>query len=133
METLKKHILREANLLTSRIRLRSDGIMEIRMKNRDDISINDLIEINEACGRIGEGKAFPNLFYIDHFININAEARAYGASEASNKYTKADAFVLNSEALKLIGNFYIRFNKPIRPTRIFSSDIEAVKWLKSFS
>jgi hypothetical protein len=114
------------------VALRSDGIMQYELKVAADFSIEDLKEVNEAAGIIGQGKAYPNLIFISQFLNAEADFRNYAAGEESNRFTKADAFVVNSVALKLIGNFYIRFNKPLRPTRIFTSAKEATSWLYTF-
>lgn len=125
-------ILKEIDLRTATVKLRDDGIMQYNVKPVEEFGVNDLKEINEAVGKLGDGKKFPNLVCVNHFLNVDAEVRKYAATEESNRYTIADAFVINSTALKLIGNFYIRFDKPVRPTRIFNSDIEAIPWLKTF-
>ena len=44
----------------------------------------------------------------------------------------ASVFVVKNVAQKLMGNAYITFNKPITPTKIFTNEDEAVKWLKTF-
>lgn len=69
---------------------------------------------------------------MNEFIQVGDDARKYAAGEDSNKYTIADAFVINSIALKLVGNFYIRYNKPVRPTRIFNNEEDALVWLRNF-
>ena len=81
---------------------------------------------------LGGGKAYPNLVIVNHFFNASSEVREFAASEEGNKYTIADAFVVKHVAVKLIGNVYISFNKPQKPTRIFDDVAEAEKWLKTF-
>lgn len=114
------------------IKLREDGIMQFNLKPIENYTIDDIKRNNEAVAEIGEGKAYPNLVVVDHFLNADADLRAYAASEESNKYTVADAFVVKLMAVKLIGNIYISFNKPRRPTRLFNNVEDAEKWLKSF-
>lgn len=114
------------------VSLREDGIMQYNIKPHTEYSVRDVMAANDAAGKLGSGKAYPNIIFIDHFLNADADCRKYAASEESNVYTVADAFVLNSVALKLIGNFYIKVNKPVRPTRIFSNEQEAIDWLYSF-
>jgi hypothetical protein len=135
METLfteKIVTLKRVELSSATVGLRSDGIMQFNIRPAADYSVKDIIAANEAAARIGNGKAYPNLIYIENFYNADSESRHYLASEESNRYTLADAFVVESVAMKLIGNFYIKVNKPVRPTRIFSSGEEALDWLYTF-
>jgi hypothetical protein len=44
----------------------------------------------------------------------------------------ADAFVIDSLAQRILGNFYLKFNKPQFPTRFFNSKEEALIWLEAF-
>jgi hypothetical protein len=114
------------------IKLRSDGIMEFDLKPCDSFSVDDLKEINAAADLLGGGQVFPRVVYINHFIDFGREVRVYAASEESNLKTSAVAFVVYLLVLKFVGNFYITFNKPNRPTRIFDSKEEAIEWLRTF-
>ena len=60
------------------------------------------------------------------------EVRVFSASPESHIYTLADAIAYDSLAHKLIGNFYIKHNKPSVPTKIFPTKEEAIAWLKTF-
>ncbi len=65
-------------------------------------------------------------------IRPSLESREYWAEEDSSPYTLAEAFVMRWLPMKLIGNFYLNFNKPPRPKRIFTNRDEAAEWLKTF-
>lgn len=125
-------IIKQVELKSILIKLRSDGIMQFDFKPCDEFTVNDLKEANAATDILGENKTFPRLVFVKHFIRFDKDVRAETATEESNRTTLAAAFVTNILALKFIGNFYVSFNKPARPTRIFSSEEEAVEWLKSF-
>lgn len=47
------------------------------------------------------------------------------------KIRLAEAFVVNSLATSLIANFYVNFNRPENPTRVFNSMENAQNWLKN--
>lgn len=125
--------IKQVELRSIEIKLRSDGIMQFDLKPCDDFSINDLKKVNRVAEELGGyGKVYPRLTFVNHFFNMDQELRAYAASEESNRTTVAAAFVTNLLVLKFVGNFYISFNKPVRPTRLFDSEEKAVEWLKSF-
>lgn len=126
------NIIKQTELKTLDIKLRSDGIIQFDFKPCDEFNVNDLKEVNAAADILGKGKVFPRLIFINHFVRFDKEVRAAGATEESNLTTLAAAFVVNLIALKFVGNVYISFNKPVRPTRLFDTEAEAVEWLKTF-
>lgn len=54
------------------------------------------------------------------------------SKNSNNPFSKADAFVIKSMAQKILANFYIKINKPERPTKFFNNKDEAINWLKPF-
>ena len=108
------------------------GIIRYEIDNTDEITVENIKEFLEAVKKLGGGKPFCNIIVMKKFVQVDDEARKYSASEESNIYTIADAFVINSIALKLVGNFYIRYNKPVKPTRLFNNEEDALTWLRTF-
>ena len=113
------------------VHLREDGIMHYHVKAVGEFGINDLKEGMYAANEIGRGKKFYNIVTFEDFITVSAEAREFAASEESNQYTIADAFVVKNNALKLVGNFYLTFNKPKVPSKLFTDEDKAIAWLYS--
>jgi len=64
-------------------------------------------------------------------IQMNNEARNYFATNEDYIYIgKAIAIVVTNTASMLLAKFYIKYHKPVRPTKIFSKLSEAEDWLK---
>ncbi len=131
MLTVDRHIdfVEKIELARAEVGLRTDGIMYFRINDGEILELDDSKQIVDAIKRIGEGKPYPNLVVVGKDASVDSEARAFAASEEGNIYTVADAVVIHSFAQQLVGNFYIRFNKPIRPTRLFNSEARAIQWL----
>jgi len=123
---------KNAGTRTATIALRDDGILRFDMLPVDELTIDDQKEILEKVKKLGGGKAFCNLVVFSQYVHVDEAARKFCAGEAANIYTIADAFVVNSIALKLVGTFYTQVNKPIKPTRIFTQEEEAAQWLRTF-
>lgn len=76
---------------------------------------------------------------IDHYTIIDLrnlkratkEARAFFSTEAGSQGIIAGAFIVDSFLSKLIGNFYLKFSPPPRPTKLFSNEEDALDWIKS--
>ena len=115
----------------SELFLREDGIVQINFKDETNISIEESIEINTAIGKLTSEKEALVLMIAGEQTDFDEKARAFSASVLGLKYTIADALVVKNLAQKLMGNFYLNFNRPKKPSRIFTSSEDATKWLLS--
>lgn len=114
------------------VRLRSDGILHVYIKERAHITMTEALETLKAMQIIGNGRRYPVLIDAGEFVNIDPEVRVFSASAEGNLYTIADAIAYHTLPQKLTANFYVAFNKPVVPTRTFSEMSEAINWLKTF-
>ena len=125
-------ILKQLDFERLSVALRSDGLAWVKIRNDDEVDVEQVKQIVGALRELGEGKKFPMLVTSSKHTVPTAEARAYVASAGSNPYASAEAYVLQSFSQKLVGNVYMKLNKPVRPTWMFTSETKAVEWLKTF-
>jgi hypothetical protein len=125
-------ILAIVELNTATIELRSDGIIQFSVKANSSLAASDARKMVEAAGKLGGGKKYPILIIAGKYAMADKETREFAASEAGNKHTIAGAFVIRSLAQRILGNAYIKVNKPTTPTALFFEEQDAVKWLKTF-
>ena len=114
------------------VSLRSDGIAHVKVRGEEEIDVNKVVEVVSALEKFGKEQKFPLLIVVDKYTLPTSEARAYIATPESNPYACAEAYVIQSFPQKLVGNVYLSFNKPARPTRLFNSEEKALEWLKTF-
>ncbi len=107
-----------------------DDILNIRLKDDAMVEKSDMEEYLAAIKSEFNGRSFKNLVEFGSYSNVTPEARAYAGSAESNAFTLADAFVLHSLSQRILGNFYMKFDKPSKPTLIFSYREEALVWLR---
>jgi hypothetical protein len=112
--------------------LRNDGIMYIRIASEKEETVELVKEMVKRMGEMIDYKQVPVLIRHEEFALPGEASRDYWAKKASCIYSKADAFMINSTAMRLISNFYLRINRPERPTRMFTDEKEAIDWLKTF-
>jgi hypothetical protein len=79
-----------------------------------------------------KGDSFPLISNIKSIKNINKEARDFMASKEGCEGVIAAAVIINSSITSMIGNFFIQISKPIVPTRLFTDELEAKKWLADY-
>ncbi len=125
-------ILKKIELNSSTISLRSDGIILFDVKPNVTITEKDAKEMVDTAGKIGGNKKHLILIIAGKYALADKEARDFAAGEYGNKYTIAGAFVIKSLAQKILGNAYLKVNKPLTPTALFDSEEKAVAWLKTF-
>lgn len=109
-----------------------DGLLYVRVTNEVNETVERSKALVEAIGKMVNYKKVPMLSKFDEFALPPKENRDFWAKKDSCPYTSAEAFITNSTAMMLIANFYMRFEKPQRETRMFTKVDEARKWLKTF-
>lgn len=76
-------------------------------------------------------KTFPVLCDTRGVKETEKPARDFLAKEGS-ALTSAVAFLVNPSISKAITDFYVRTNKPVTPTQVFTQKQDAVQFLKNF-
>lgn len=111
--------------------LRKDGIVYYKTKPNVTINIDDIMEHYRYFEEKYAGKEFLNIYEFADNSDMDDDVRKWASDPSGNSFTIADAFVINSVAQKLIGNFYLTFHRPIKPTKLFNNLPDAEKWLKN--
>jgi len=116
----------------STIILREDGILELHTHDDHVYEVSDVIENVEAFGKLTNHQGSPVVIIGGSFTSTSSEARKFMASAESLKYSKCEAFVLNSLPQRILINFYIRIDKPLVPTKVFKTKEEAILWCRTY-
>ncbi|HKC69649.1 MAG TPA: hypothetical protein VKG26_15535 [Bacteroidia bacterium] len=114
------------------IKLRSDGILHSHTSSAINFDVDSLKQFNVVMAKMLNNQKAPLLITLDEFAIPPDDTRAFWAKKESCPLSLADAYVAVSLGHKLIGSVYLKFNKPGRPTKIFTNKTDAVEWLKTF-
>ena len=79
-----------------------------------------------------KGEAYPTYVDIRGLKKVDNNARSYLASPEATQLVSALAIRTGSEVQKVIANFYYKINKPVMPTRLFTDEGRAFRWLKLY-
>lgn len=107
-----------------------DSIIRVTPNDDVDLEIEDAKEMREMLVKLSGGKKYCVLLDATKRFNVSSEARALIAGKEYSSDRISAAFVITSFANMLIGNFFIKVNKPHSPTKIFSTEESAFEWLK---
>lgn len=111
-------------------RLYENRIFHAVIKKGEKITMEMTTKGYEFLDRNGSGR-FYNLYEFESFAEMDPEVRTWAAETSGNNYTYVDALIISNVAQKIIANFYIKFNKPKMPTKIFHSTDKALEWILS--
>jgi hypothetical protein len=124
------------NLPTATFRKLKNDVILVKYKQRDEeFSLEDAKRHTEAVHRLDGGK--PKHIILDFRgvdVQFSNEARDYFAAGSKHSpLRKSQSIVINSLAHKIVANFYMKFNKPDCPVRIFETPAEAEAWIKTLN
>jgi hypothetical protein len=108
------------------------GIIKIVYQDDHEFNILDAKELLKDIEQITKGNTYPILKIPGKYSSIDNEARKFISSLEGMQYSTAEAFVTTFLPHKIIGNFYMKINKPVKPTAFFETEKQAVEWLKQF-
>lgn len=106
------------------------GIVSIIVKDDHELTVQDVIDHRAIVSGLVNGKLHCVLAITGNNTQATNEARKY-AAENRAEHRIAEAVVVRSVSVRLMGNFYLRFQKPVISTRLFTGQDEAMKWLQS--
>lgn len=105
-----------------------NGIVKIILGDDDELSINDIMEHREIVDHMVNGHAYCILVITGERTRATEEGRAYAAKNLPAGRL-AEAIIVRSLPVRIMGNFYLKFHKPGIPTRLFDDEETAMKWL----
>ncbi len=111
---------------------RMDRLMWARFHDGAEVDLADAKENLAATAKLASGKRIAVLVDLRPIRSQTAAARAYFASPEAEAVCAAVALVVGSPLSRMLGNFYLGFNRPITPTRMFNSEADAAAWLEQF-
>lgn len=123
-------LLESAATGTHTFELYDNHVVRLRIADGAEVDMEQALEAHELMKKLIAGRTCVLLIDLrGSQFNTSAEARDFASTKEGSSTRIADAILLDSLAQALVGNFYIRFNKPRIPTRIFKSEEKAMEWL----
>lgn len=129
MEALKNKTVQLTHVSVS---LTENNYYLIEIDEGTEVDIVLVKKVIESMAQLQNCKKLPVLIISHSFSIPTEETRLFLAEKDSSPFAAAEAYVIHSMAQKIIGNFYLKFNKPQRPTRLFNNKKDALEWLKNF-
>ena len=114
---------------------------KVRVVQGDDqiyryIAINNCtidMDTLEKMTQVGDSwngtRLCANLVDIRNMLFIDSKTREYAAAQF-RPHVAGQAMLIDSKVSSYFANIFLKFSKPKVPTRLFTNENEAIKWLK---
>lgn len=109
-----------------------DRIVRARFNDGAEVTGDDARENLAATAALTGGRRVPVLVDLRRLRSQTPEARALFAGPEGTRVTLALALLIASPLSRVIGNFFLGFNRPETPARLFTDEREAEAWLLAF-
>ncbi len=104
----------------------------LKFDDNYEVELKDAKEVDKAfIDLLGNRRFSVVLDARNQYSSITNDARDFFANDPEILHLrKKIAIVVNNIHTKLLANFFVKFNKPQTPTKIFNDYDKALKWLK---
>lgn len=106
-----------------------EHLVENRFHSGAAVDVEEILKIKQANESLFLNQKYAVLAIASEFSTITRDAQSLMASKAFVKNTVAKAILVQYLGQKIMGNFYLNFNKPHIKTKIFTEREKAIEWL----
>lgn len=126
--------LEEAELPTAHFAKLQGNIVWIRYKPfEEEVTLADAKRHTKVMGELTSGQPVHTIIDFRGIdVRFSNSARDYFANDDRHSALRlSQALLIDTLAHHIVANFYLKFNKPNCPARIFSKPEDAVAWVRS--
>ena len=97
------------------------------------LTFEDSVKELQIVWEISGHKKVPILVDLNNVIHVPRECRTYYAGKEAANTLKVCAILVGTQMSRVLGSFFIGLNKPIMKVKLFTSETEALKWLRKYA
>jgi hypothetical protein len=105
------------------------GFIISKVRPGSEIGLNEAKGNTQAVIDISGGSNYPIFVDIREIKSISKEARDHFSMRGRKPNVTAIAMLVSSPLSRIIGNFFLGLNKPTVPTKMFTSEPDAISWM----
>jgi len=108
-----------------------DDVLYVRMKEGINLGQAEMEDLLKQAIELTTPNKYFAIIDTTAPYDSSLEARNFYAESEYSKYRFADAFIVNSLSMRLLVNFFITFNKPKIPSKMFNDKESAHQWINT--
>ena len=114
------------------VQIGEDGIVRIDYRSYDRVTLGVVRQAYEKQLAVSQKEQRPVLIFGQSVMSLEEDVADFVAGQELKNLTKAAAILTKSFMEEQMGNMYLMFNAPPFPTRLFTSETAAVRWLSGY-
>lgn len=108
-----------------------DDVLFVKMKEGVNLGQTEMEELLKQAVEFTAPNKYFAIVDTSASYDSTPESRSFYAESDYSKHRYADAFIVNSLPMRLLVNFFITFNKPKIPSKMFNNEESAYEWINS--
>jgi len=116
----------------AQITLIENGYFHIVYDANTILTLEKAKAVVEAQKKLAVNNQYPNLLEGRSLKEVTPDARKFLASQETAEVNSAVALLVGSPVSRILGNFFLKLDRPAYPMRLFSNQEEAFEWLRQF-
>lgn len=113
-----------------KFRLSEDNILYTECYPNTTMTLEDGKESTRISAEMVSYEPLPLFCDLTNVVKMTQECRKHFAGEEHAKTFSKCALIVPTPMSRIIGNFFLGLNKPLKPTRLFTDKKAALAWLK---
>lgn len=114
----------------TRFTLRDDNILQTDCFANTIMTLEDGQESTRISAEMINHEPIPLLCHLTNVVKMTQDCRKhFSGPEHAKTFTKC-ALIVTNPLSRIIGNFFLGLNKPLKPTRLFTNEEQGLAWLK---
>lgn len=110
--------------------LRDDNILQTECFPNTVMTLEDGMESTRISAEMVNYTPLPLLCDLTNVVKMSQECRKHFSGQEHAETFSRCALIVTNPISRMIGNFFLGLNKPLKPTKLFTSKEEGLKWLK---
>jgi len=106
-----------------------DQIYKYIALNNCTLDMDTLKKMTQVGDTWNGSRLCANLVDVRNLLFVDSKTREYAAAQY-RPHVAGQAILIDSKISSYFANIFLKFSKPKVPTRLFSREDEALKWLK---
>jgi hypothetical protein len=107
----------------------ADGTMVLRFREQARLVGEQGVEVVSAHVAAARGRKLRTLADVRGIVASDRQTRQLAAGPAVAAVTSRMAVLVGDPLSRMLGNFFLRVSRPAYPTRIFTDEAAARRWL----
>ncbi len=111
------------------IELEGEGLIVLRFRPGSRVTLESARELVQAHVTAASGAKRPALVDMRGMAFADVEGRQLAAGPELAMVTSRMALLVGNPVNRVLGNFFLRVSRPLYPTRLFTDEASARRWL----